>query len=1183
MSNFKERNRQLNLSEINREMLEAWENASLFEATMKAREGHPTFVFYEGPPSANGMPGIHHVMARTIKDLFCRYKTMQGFQVHRKAGWDTHGLPVELGVEKSLHINKEDIGVKISVEDYNAACRREVMKYTREWETLTNIMGYWVDTTDPYITYDNRYIESVWWLLSRLYSKGLLYKGYTIQPYSPAAGTGLSSHELNQPGCYRDVKDLTATVLFTITEPRHEMTGWGRPCFMAWTTTPWTLPSNTALCVGPKIDYVAVRTFNPYNGEKLTVVLAEALVASYFKKEGETAPFEDYKVGDKVVPYRIVGHYTGPELVGMRYEQLMPWVKPCCKLGDLAPEYATKYAAEHPEKVFTVGMDSFVEIADAAFRVISGDYVTTDDGTGIVHIAPPFGADDAKVAKAADIPSLFMVNMRGETRPMVDLRGRFYPLDELAPEFISMCVDTALYSAHAGEYVKNAYDPRYTDEKGHYDETAATKDEDLNVRLCVELKAAGLAFRTEKHVHNYPHCWRTDKPVIYYPLDSWFIRSTAARERMMELNDTILWKPASTGSGRFGKWLENLQDWNLSRSRYWGTPLPIWRNEDGTEEICIDSVETLYNEIDKAVAAGIMPTNPLRDKGFVPGDYSKENYDKIDLHRPYVDDIVLVSPTGKPMRRETDLIDVWFDSGSMPYAQIHYPFENKEGLDSGRLFPADFIAEGVDQTRGWFFTLHAIGTMVFDHPAFKAVISNGLVLDKKGEKMSKRKGNTVDPFKTIEESGADPLRWYMISTSSPWDNLKYDPEGVQETSRKFFSTLTNTYNFFAMYANVDGFDPSAAQVPLAERPEIDRWILSLLNTLVKTVTDEFDSYEPTRAARAISVFVLDNLSNWYVRLNRKRFWGGNLDQDKLAAYQTLYTCLVTVAKLMAPIAPFYADRLYRDLTQGEESVHLTRFPVSDDGAIDKELEMRMDVAQRLTSLVLSLRKKANIKVRQPLVKMLVPANDPELETALRAVAETVKTEVNVKDLEIVSADNEVFVKRVQPDFKKLGPKFGKLMKAAAECIKGLDAKEISQLEHDGYLDLDFDGATTRIELGDVKIISEDMEGWLVANDGNLTVALDIEINPSLAREGLARDIINRIQRLRKDRGYDITDHINLLLLPGENVAEVVDQYGDYISGQLLADSVKVGEPADDADVVILDIDDFKLVAVVTKA
>ena len=833
--------------------------------------------------------------------------------------------------------------------------------------------------------------------------------------------------------------------------------------------------------------------------------------------------------------------------------------------------------------MFSVGKDNFVELAECAFRVIPGDYVTTDDGTGIVHIAPTFGADDAKVAKAADIPSLFMVNLRGETRPMVDLQGKFYTLDELAPEFVEKCVNVDLYGAHAGEFVKNAYDPVYTDDKGHFDEAAAAKAEDLNVRLCVELKAEGLAFRTEKHVHNYPHCWRTDKPVIYYPLDSWFIRSTAARERMMEFNDKIQWKPTSTGTGRFGKWLENLQDWNLSRSRYWGTPLPIWRNEDGTEEICIDSVETLYNEIDKAVEAGVMASNPLRDKGFVPGDYSKDNYEKIDLHRPYVDDIVLVSPTGRPMHRETDLIDVWFDSGSMPYAQIHYPFENKEGLDSGRLFPADFIAEGVDQTRGWFFTLHAIGTMAFDHPAFKTVISNGLVLDKKGEKMSKRKGNTVDPFKTIEESGADPLRWYMISTSSPWDNLKYDPEGVKETARKYFSTLTNTYNFFAMYANVDGFDPEAPEVPLAERPEIDRWILSLLNTLVKTVTEEFDNYEPTRAARAISTFVLDNLSNWYVRLNRKRFWGGTLDQDKLAAYQTLYTCLVTVAKLMAPIAPFYADRLYRDLTQSEQSVHLTTFPVYCAEAVDKDLELRMDVAQRLTSLVLSLRKKANIKVRQPLVKMLVPANDAALEAALKAVADTVKTEVNVKDLEIVAADNEVFVKRVQPDFKKLGPKFGKLMKAAAERIKALGAKEISSLERDGYLDIDVDGQTTRIELDDVKIISEDMEGWLVANDGDLTVALDIEINPDLAREGLARDIVNRIQRLRKDRGYDITDHINLTLLPGENVAEVVDQYGEYIAGQLLADNITVAEPDNDADVVILDIDDLKLGAVVTKA
>ena len=883
------------------------------------------------------------------------------------------------------------------------------------------------------------------------------------------------------------------------------------------------------------------------------------------------------------MPYRIVGHYTGTELTGMHYAQLMPWVKPCEKLSTLAPAYATDYAAAHPEKVFSVGKDNFVELAECAFRVIPGDYVTTDDGTGIVHIAPTFGADDAKVAKAADIPSLFMVNLRGETRPMVDLQGKFYTLDELAPEFVEKCVNVDLYGAHAGEFVKNAYDPVYTDDKGHFDEAAAAKAEDLNVRLCVELKAEGLAFRTEKHVHNYPHCWRTDKPVIYYPLDSWFIRSTAARERMMEFNDKIQWKPTSTGTGRFGKWLENLQDWNLSRSRYWGTPLPIWRNEDGTEEICIDSVETLYNEIDKAVEAGVMASNPLRDKGFVPGDYSKDNYEKIDLHRPYVDDIVLVSPTGRPMHRETDLIDVWFDSGSMPYAQIHYPFENKEGLDSGRLFPADFIAEGVDQTRGWFFTLHAIGTMAFDHPAFKTVISNGLVLDKKGEKMSKRKGNTVDPFKTIEESGADPLRWYMISTSSPWDNLKYDPEGVKETARKYFSTLTNTYNFFAMYANVDGFDPEAPEVPLAERPEIDRWILSLLNTLVKTVTEEFDNYEPTRAARAISTFVLDNLSNWYVRLNRKRFWGGTLDQDKLAAYQTLYTCLVTVAKLMAPIAPFYADRLYRDLTQSEQSVHLTTFPVYCAEAVDKDLELRMDVAQRLTSLVLSLRKKANIKVRQPLVKMLVPANDAALEAALKAVADTVKTEVNVKDLEIVAADNEVFVKRVQPDFKKLGPKFGKLMKAAAERIKALGAKEISSLERDGYLDIDVDGQTTRIELDDVKIISEDMEGWLVANDGDLTVALDIEINPDLAREGLARDIVNRIQRLRKDRGYDITDHINLTLLPGESVAEVVDQYGEYIAGQLLADNITVAEPDNDADVVILDIDDLKLGAVVTKA
>ena len=1164
-----------NLSEVNKNMLDIWKKEHLFESSVELRQGHPSFVFYEGPPSANGMPGIHHVMARTIKDLFCRYKTMQGYQVQRKAGWDTHGLPVELGVEKTLGIKKEDIGVKISVDEYNAACRREVMKYTREWESLTDMMGYWVDMTDPYITYDNRYIETVWWLLSRLYDKGLLYKGYTIQPYSPAAGTGLSSHELNQPGCYRDVKDLTATALFTITDPKPEMTGWGRPCFMAWTTTPWTLPSNTALCVGPKIEYVAVQTYNPYNGEKITVVMAEALVGSYFKAEGATAPMDTFVPGDKVVPYRIAGHYTGPELVGMHYEQLMPWVKPCEKLGPLAPEYAAAYAAAHPDKVFEVGKDSFVELAECAFRVIPGDYVTTDDGTGIVHIAPTFGADDAKVAKAASIPSLFMVNKRGETRPMVDLAGKFYLIDELAETFIEKCVVLAAYTPHQGEYVKNAYDPQYTSAKGVYDEAAANKAEDLNVRLCMELKQAGLVFRTEKHVHNYPHCWRTDKPVVYYPLDSWFIRTTAVRNRLMELNDTIQWKPASTGTGRFGKWLENIQDWNLSRSRYWGTPLPIWRNEDGTEELCIDSVGTLFNEIDKAVAAGVMKSNPLRDKGFVPGEYSAENYAKIDLHRPYVDDSVLVSPTGRPRYRETDLIDVWFDSGSMPYAQIHYPFENKEAFDSGRLFPADFIAEGVDQTRGWFYTLHTIGTMVFDAPAFKAVISNGLVLDKKGEKMSKRKGNSVDPFDTIEKMGSDPLRWYMIVTSSPWDNLKYDPEGVAEVSRKFFSTLSNTYNFFAMYANVDGFTGEEAQVPMAQRPEIDRWILSLLNTLVKKVTEAFDDYEPTRGVRALSTFVLDDLSNWYVRLNRKRFWSRGLGTDKLAAYQTLYTCLRTVAKLIAPVAPFFSDRLYRDLTDATGSVHLADFPKYDANGSDEALENRMAVAQSLTSLVLSLRKKANIKVRQPLSRILVPVANAAQSAVFEAVKDIVCTEVNVKQLDIVGADNEVFVKRVLPDFKKLGPKFGKQMKAAAEIIKALDRSSIQTLENTGHLTIAVDGTEHEIDLDDVKIISEDIPGWLVANDGDLTVALDIAITPALLHEGLAREIINRVQNIRKKRGYDITDHISLTFMPCSEIEGVLADYGTYIAGQVLADSIDAKD-IDSEEIEILDIDDLKL-------
>ncbi len=1136
MKKFKEYNG-LNLSELNKEMLEQWNADHLFEQSVALREGAPSFVFYEGPPSANGMPGIHHVMGRTIKDLFCRYKTMKGFHVKRKAGWDTHGLPVELGVERSLGITKEDIGKKISVDEYNDACRREVMKYTREWETLTNRMGYWVDTTDPYITYDNRYIESVWWLLARLYGKGLLYKGYTIQPYSPAAGTGLSSHELNQPGCYRDVKDTTCIAQFTLKDPLPAMQGWGKACMLAWTTTPWTLPSNTALCVGPTIRYAIVRTYNPYSGEPVTVTVAEELVSSIFNPKAREIALEDYSKGDKLVPYEIVSTLTGAELVGLHYEQLLPWVNP----------------------------------GEGAFRVIAGDYVTTEDGTGIVHIAGTFGADDLRVSKQAGIPPLHLIDRDGNIRPMVDLTGRFYRIEDLDPDFVASMVDVPLYSKWAGRYVKNAYDP---------DATAET--ETLDVAICMDLKAEGKAFKIEKHVHSYPHCWRTDKPVLYYPLDSWFIRSTAMRERLMELNATIKWKPTSTGTGRFGKWLENLQDWNLSRSRYWGTPLPIWRTESGEEELCIDSVATLYAEIDKAVDAGIMKSNPLRDKGFVPGDYSAENYDRIDLHRPYVDDIILVSPSGKPMKRETDLIDVWFDSGSMPYAQLHYPFENKEAFDRGDLYPADFIAEGVDQTRGWFFTLHAIATMAFDSIAFKTVISNGLVLDKNGEKMSKRKGNAVDPFDSIEKFGSDPLRWYMISCSSPWDNLKYDSDGVAEVSRKFFSTLSNTYNFFAMYANVDGFSGTEEQVALSERPELDRWILSLLNTLVAHVEESLDDYEPTRAVREISEFVLDKLSNWYVRLNRKRFWSRGLDTDKLAAYQTLRTCLLTISKLMAPVAPFFSDRLFRDLTDGSEtkSVHLADFPKVDETAIDTALEERMDIAQRLTSLVLSLRKKANIKVRQPLAKMLVPAADGHAAQVLEAISDIVKTEVNVKRLEIVASDNEVFVKRVDPDFKKLGPKFGKQMKQAAAMLKALDRNRIAELERDGHIVLDIDGTEHTVDIADVKIISEDIPGWLVANEDALTVALDIDITPELFREGLAREIINRVQNLRKKRGYDITDHIVLRFLPGPEIDDVIKEYGDYIATQVLADAVTVAD-TDNSEIEILDIDDLKLGTVIT--
>ena len=1162
-----------NLSDINRQVLDRWNKEHLFEQSMKVREGCPSFVFYEGPPSANGMPGIHHVMARTIKDIFCRYKTMKGFHVKRKAGWDTHGLPVELGVEKALGITKEDIGKKISVDDYNAACRREVMKYTKEWENLTNSMGYWVDMNDPYITYDNRYIESVWWLLSQLHKKGYLYKGYTIQPYSPAAGTGLSTHELNQPGCYRDVKDTTVTAAFKIVDPRPEMTEWGTPCFLAWTTTPWTLPSNTALCVGPKIEYVCVQTYNPYNGEKISAVLAKERLSAYFKAEGADMPLDEYKLGDKIVPYRVVGSYIGNDLLGMHYQQLMPWVKPVERIDANTPGFVQDYAAANPEKVFSVGKDKFVELEAEAFRVIPGDYVTTEDGTGIVHIAPTFGADDAKVAKLAGIPSLFMINRRGETRPMVDLTGKYYTIDECAPEFVDKCVNVAAYEKHAGDYVKNAYDPKFN-ANGKYDEAAASKSEDLNIVLCMEMKQAGTAFKIEKHVHNYPHCWRTDKPVLYYPLDSWFIRTTSAREALMANNETIKWKPQSTGTGRFGKWLENLQDWNLSRSRYWGTPLPIWRSEDGTEEICIDSVETLYNEIEKAVAAGVMSANPYKEKGFVPGEYTKANYEKIDLHRPYVDDIVLVSPSGKPMHRELDLIDVWFDSGAMPYAQIHYPFENKEGLDSGELYPADFIAEGVDQTRGWFFTLHAIAGMVFDSVAYKAVISNGLVLDRFGNKMSKRLGNAVNPFEAIEQFGSDPLRWYMIANSSPWDNLKYDSEGVKETARKLFATLYNTYSFFALYANVDGFDNSAPQVPLAERPEIDRWILSLLNTLIREVDEALDDYEPTKAARAINDFVNDNLSNWYVRLNRKRFWGGEMDVDKLSAYQTLYTCLETVALLMAPISPFFADRLYTDLTSvtkgSTESVHLALFP--EAGERDENLEARMKLAQEITSMVLSLRRKVNIKVRQPLSTLMIPVLDEAQKEMIESMADLILNEVNVKTIKYVGNDEGVLVKRVKPDFKKLGPKFGKAMKSVAAAISSMSQADIAALERNGSMEFDIDGVKASVELADVEIISEDIPGWQVANDGNITVALDVTITDELRNEGIARDIVNRIQNIRKGRNYDIVDKIKLTFAPDPATEEAIKAYGDYIAKQVLATSLEVAQLADDAAAEVLDID-----------
>lgn len=1131
---FTEYNR-FNLSEINKEILKKWDNENVFQQSLDIRKDAPSFIFYEGPPSANGMPGIHHVMARSIKDIFCRYKTMKGYLVNRKAGWDTHGLPVELGVEKSLGITKEDIGKKISVDDYNAACRREVMKYTKEWEDLTRQMGYWVDMKDPYITYDSRYIETLWYLLKELYNKGFLYKGYTIQPYSPAAGTGLSSHELNQPGCYRDVKDTTCVAQFKIKTPKAEMSQFGDAYFLAWTTTPWTLPSNTALCVGPNIEYVAVQTYNPYTGKKMTAVVAKLLVHSLFNSKAADLTLEDYKQGDKLVPYKIIGEWKGSDLAGMQYEQLIPWMNP----------------------------------GEGAFKVIIGDFVTTEDGTGIVHIAPTFGADDAKVAKANDVPGMMLTDKDGNLRPMVDLTGKYFKLEDLDANYVRNYVNVDLYKEYAGRYVKNDYDDALTE-----------NDTTLDIDICVMLKQNNQAFRIEKHVHNYPHCWRTDKPVLYYPLDSWFIRTTACRDRLIELNETINWKPQSTGTGRFGKWLENLQDWNLSRSRYWGTPLPIWRTEDGKEEKCIGSVKELYAEMQKAIDTGLMKEMPWTD--FEIGNLDKANYEKIDLHRPYVDNIILVSDSGKPMKRETDLIDVWFDSGAMPFAQVFYPNISED--DFSKVYPADFIAEGVDQTRGWFFTLHAISTMFRDSISFKNVISNGLVLDKNGNKMSKRLGNAVDPFSTIDKYGSDPLRWYMITNASPWDNLKFDLEGVEEVRRKFFGTLYNTYSFFVLYANVDNFTFAEALVPIKERPEIDRWIISLLNTLIKEVDEYYETYEPTKAGRAISDFVNDNLSNWYVRLNRKRFWGGEMTKDKLSAYQTLYTCLETVAKLMAPISPFYSDKLFSDLIAATErekvtSVHLSYFPTYDTSVVDKSLEERMQIAQDISSVVLALRRKVNIKVRQPLNHIMIPVVDNKQQTDIEAVRDLILNEVNVKDLKYVDGAAGVLVKRVKPDFKKLGPRYGKIMKQLAAVIQGMEQNNITLFEKEGSYIFHIDGQEATIMLSDVEIISEDIPGWLVANEGRLTVALDVTITEDLRKEGIARELVNRIQNIRKSSGFDITDRINVKISKLDQIKDAISEYNDYIASQVLADKIELSDNVEGQEV---DMDDFILQVAVDK-
>jgi isoleucyl-tRNA synthetase len=1115
----------LNLSEIGKEIKEYWEKNEIFEKSLALREGNAEYVFYEGPPSANGTPGIHHVMARAIKDLFCRYQTLKGKHVGRKGGWDTHGLPIELGVEKTLGITKEDIGKTITVEEYNQACRKEVMKYKDLWDDITKKMGYWVDLEDPYITFDNKYIESVWHLLSELYKKDLLYKGYTIQPYSPAAGTGLSSHELNLPGCYKDVKDTTVVAQFKVKNKQPNMAACpfdfpeGQPVpenlyLLAWTTTPWTLPSNTALAVGQKIEYLLVETYNPYLGNPIQVILAKNLLHTYFPEKNVELPFEEYKQGDKSIPFRILAETTGERLVGMEYEQLIPYVNP----------------------------------GAGAFRVILGDYVTTSDGTGIVHIAPTFGADDKRVAQEAGVPPLALIDAQGNRQPMVDKTGKFYRIEDLDETFVKESVNIELYKNVAGRYVKPDY------------EKADEKHEDtLDVELAIWLKQQGNAFKIEKYTHNYPHCWRTDKPVLYYPLDSWFIKTTDYKKRMIELNDTILWKPAATGSGRFGNWLENLVDWNLSRSRFWGVPLPIWTTEDKKEQICIGSIEQLYNEIEKAVATGMMPENPYKD--FVPNDFSKENYEKIDIHRPYVDEIFLVSPSGKKMTRELDLIDVWFDSGAMPYCQWHYPFENKELFE--KKFPADFIAEGVDQTRGWFFTLHAIATMLFDNVAFKTVVSNGLVLDKEGNKMSKRLGNAVDPFDTIEKYGADATRWYMLTNAQPWDNLKFDEEGIKEVQRKFFGTLYNTYNFFALYANIDGFTYKEAEIPIENRPEIDRWILSELNTLIKNCDANYTDYEPTKAGREIQQFVDEYLSNWYVRLCRRRFWKGEYSEDKISAFQTLYTCMTTIAKLASPFSPFFMDKLFLDLNgvthkENVESIHLSDFPEVDERLIDKPLEERMELAQLICSMALSLRKKSNIRVRQPLQKIMIPA----LETShfveqVEKVQSLILHEINVKEIQFVKDSEGILVKKIKPNFKTLGPKYGKIMKAIAAKVAELPQKDIAQIEKEEHLVLEIEGEPVDILLSDVEIIAEDIPGWVVANQGALTVALDITITQKLKEEGYARELVNRIQTCRKESDLEVTDTITVMLQSNRETDAAFHRFEEYIKSETLCKKFEI--------------------------